>query len=244
VTEPDQPSSPFARRGFIAAGLVVALLVIAGLVVAFTGDDDSSTPRAGGSTAATASPSASASSSNSSGCDQPVGDQLPPVAAPTNEWELVGKLVAPTDPDGEGPGRTATNGLRSCFSHDPTGALFASVNWLGTTSDADQLALALDSLTAPGPGRDAMANMLASDPSAVIGDGGYQVAGFTFLTYTGDVAMLNLAVDVVGGQQAALPMTLQWSGSDWLVQLPADGKVIAGLQILDSLTGYVTWSGA
>jgi len=245
VTDPDQTSSPFARRGFIVAGVVVALLLIAAVAVVFTGGgNDSKAPRAQAGQQTAATTPAQSSSSTSSGCHQPAGYQLPPVAAPANKWELVGKLVAPSDPTGAGPGKKSSDGLRSCFAHDPTGALFAAVNWLGTTSSADLLSSALTTLTAPGPGRDAMRAKLASDPSAVIGDGGYQVAGFSFLTYTGDVAMMNLAVDVVGGRQAAIPMTLQWSGHDWLVQLPADGKVLAGLQILDNLTGYVPWSGA
>lgn len=242
MTEPDQTASPFARRGFVAAGVVVALIVVAAVVVGIRGGGDSDpAPQAGAPSVAAP---ASTSAASSGGCDQPEGSQLPPVAAPDSDWELVGKLVAPTDPDGAGPGKTTPAGLRTCFAHDPTGALFAAVNWLGTTSDADQLTAALEEITAPGPGRDAMSNKLASDPSAVIGTGGYQVAGFTFLTYTGDVAMMNLAVDVTGGKQAALPMTLQWSGTDWLLQLPADGKVIAQLQVLDSLAGYVPWSGA
>ena len=243
MTEPDNTTSPFARHGFIAAAVVVALVIVAAVVLAFTGGDDSApAPQAGG-TSTTAAPATSAAA-DSGDCDQPEGDQLPPVAAPVNDWELVGKLVAPTDPEAAGPGQVTDEGLRTCFAHDPTGALFAAVNWLATTSDAELLSAALQDVTAPGPGRDAMSSKLASDPVAVIGDGGYQLAGFTFLSYTGEVAMMNLAVDVAGSGQAAFPMTLQWSGSDWLVQLPADGKVLAGLQPLRSLAGYVPWSGA
>ena len=242
MTEPDQPRSPYARRGFIAAGAVVALIVVAALAVAFTGGDDSKPPRADGGPAA--STPSQFSSASSSGCDQPAGSQLPPVAAPQNKWELVGKLVAPTAPDGAGPGKTAPNGLRSCFAHDPTGALFAAVNWFGYTSDAAQLTAALNSLTAPGPGRDRLIELTANDPASVIGEGGYQVAGFSYLTYTGDVAMMNLALDVAGTGQVTLPVTLQWSGTDWLVEVPADGQITAGLKPLDNLAGYVPWSGA
>ena len=244
MTEPDQPRSPFTRRGFIAAGAVVALIVVAALAVAFTGGDDSKPPRAEGGPAA-ATPSQS-SSANSSGCDQPAGSQLPPVAAPQSKWELVGKLVAPTAPDGAGPGKTAPNGLRSCFAHDPTGALFAAVNWLGTTTDEQLAPLAFESLTAPGPGRDTVQRMFAADPSSVLGKnpGGFQVSGFTFLTYTGDVAMMNIAVASLGGGQGSLPVTLQWSGSDWMLELPADGQIGNQIQRLDSLAGYVPWSGS
>ena len=245
MTEPDNTTSPFARRGFIAAAVVVALVIVAAVVVALTGgggDSDDVPVGVGGP--ATFTPPTSTSAAASGECDQPEGSQTPPVAAPVNEWELVGKLVAPTDPEGAGPGQVTDEGLRTCFAHDPTGALFAAVNWLGMTSTVEDMQLAIENLTAPGPGRDVVSGLLETDPDQVLGKGGYQVSGFTFLTYTGDVAMISLAVNIAGTGQAAFPVTLQWSGSDWLVQLPADGKFLVGLSVLDSLAGYVPWSGS
>ena len=244
MTEPDNTTSPFARRGFIAAAVVVALVIVAAVVVALSGGDDSTpAPQAGGTpTTAPASPA----DENSGDCDQPEGPQTPPVAAPINEWELVGKLAAPSDPDGAGPGSVTDEGLRTCFAHDPTGALFAAVNWIGTTTDAELAEAAANDLTAPGPGRDVVLAAFADDPSTVVGDasGGFQVTGFSFLAYTGDVAMISLALGLVGGGQASMPVTLEWSGSDWLMQLPADGNVGTGIQELPTLAGYVPWSGA
>ncbi|GAB4082765.1 hypothetical protein GCU67_20285 [Modestobacter muralis] len=243
MTEPDNDPSPFARRGFIAAAVVVALVIVAAVVVIFTGGDDSAPAPVAGGTSNTAAPTTSAPA-DSGECDQPEGDQLPPVAAPVNDWELVGKLVAPTDPDGAGPGQVTAEGLRTCFSHDPTGALFAAVNWMGMTSTVEDMQLAVDNLTAPGPGADAVNGLLETEPDAVLGVGGYQISGFTFLTYTGDVAMLDLAVTTSDGVQGAIPLTLQWSDDDWLMQLPADGNFGAGTRPLDSLAGYVPWSGS
>ncbi|NEK96590.1 hypothetical protein GCU67_20825 [Modestobacter muralis] len=242
MTEPDNTTSPFARRGFIAAAVVVALVVIAAVVVAISGGGDSDDVPVGVGGPATAP--ATSASADAGDCDQPEGDQLPPVAAPANEWELVGKLVAPTDPDGAGPGKVSDEGLRTCFAHDPTGALFAAVNWFGMTSDVESMTAALEEITAPGPGRDKLAGLLETDPTSVLGKGGYQVAGFTFLSYTGDVAMLNLALDIAGTGQASLTATLEWSGDDWLLQLPADGEIGSSIKPLSSLAGYVPWSGA
>lgn len=244
MTEPDNTTSPFARRGFIAAAVVVALVVIAAVVVAISGGGDSDDVPVGVGGPATAP--ATSASADAGDCDQPEGDQLPPAAAPTNEWELVGALVAPTDPDAAGPGNVSDEGLRSCFAHDPTGALFAAVNWLGSTTDPELAPLALEELTAPGPGRDTLQAAYASDPTSVFGNdpGGFQVTGFSYLTYTGDVAMMNLAIGLVGGGQASVPVTLEWSGQDWLVQVPADGNFGAGIDALPTLAGYVPWSGA
>jgi hypothetical protein len=240
VTEPDKSNSFFARRGFVAAAAFVALVLVALIVVVLTGGGrPDPTPQVGVGGPATFTPPAS-----DGGCDQPEGDQLPPVAAPNNEWELVGKLVAPTDPDGAGPGKVSDEGLRTCFAHDPTGALFAAVNWFGMTSDVESMTAALEEITAPGPGRDKLAGLLETDPTSVLGKGGYQVAGFTFLSYTGDVAMLNLALDIAGTGQASLTATLEWSGDDWLLQLPADGEIGSSIKPLSSLAGYVPWSGA
>ena len=99
---------------------------------------------------------------------------------------------------------------------------------------------------APGPGRDTLQAAYASDPTSVFGNdpGGFQVTGFSYLTYTGDVAMMNLAIGLVGGGQASVPVTLEWSGQDWLVQVPADGNFGAGIDALPTLAGYVPWSGA
>lgn len=242
MTEPDTTTSPFARRGFIAAAVVVALVIVAAVVVIFTGGDDSSpAPQAIGTSGAAP---VSTAAEDSGDCDQPEGSQTPPVAAPVNEWELVGKLVVPTDPDGAGPGQVSAEGLRSCFAHDPTGALFAAVNWMGMTSTVEDMQLAVDNLTAPGPGRDVLDGLLDTDPDRVLGKGGYQVAGFTFLTYTGDVAMISLAVTTTQGGQGSIPLTLEWSEDDWLMQLPADGNFGAGIGQLTSLAGYVPWSGA
>lgn len=244
MTEPDQTTSPFARRGFIAAAVVVALIVVAAVVLAFTGGDSDSdpAPQAGGSATAPATTSAVGSGE----CDQPRGPQTPPVTAPTTDWELVGTLVAPTDPDGAGPGKVTDDGLRTCFAHDPTGALFAAVNWIGSTTNAELAEAAAEDLTAPGPGRDVILAAFANDPSSVVGDesGGIQITGFSFMAYTGDVAMISLAIGLVGEGQASMPVTLEWSGTDWLMQLPADGNIAAGIQALPSLAGYVPWSGA
>ena len=241
MTEPDNTTSPFARRGFITAAVVVALVVIAAVVVALSGgDSDDVSVGVGGPATAPAS----SAPANSGECDQPEGSRTPPVAAPVNEWELVGKLVAPTDPDGAGPGQITDEGLRTCFAHDPTGALFAAVNWMGMTSTVEDMQLAVDNLTAPGPGRDVVDGLLETDPEKVLGKGGYQVAGFTFLTYTGDVAMISLAVTTAQGGQGSIPLTLEWSDDDWLMQLPADGNFGAGIGQLSSLAGYVPWSGA
>jgi hypothetical protein len=244
VTEPDNTTSPFARRGFIAAAVVVALVIVAAVVVIFTGGDDGDEVPVGVGGPATAP--ATSASADSGECDQPEGSQTPPVAAPVNEWELVGKLVAPTDPDGAGPGQVSDDGLRTCFAHDPTGALFAAVNWVATTTDPALVGPATEQLTAPGPGRDVILGALQNGPAEVIGDdpGGFQVTGFSFLTYTGDVAMINLAIALVGSGQASFPVTLEWSGDDWLMQIPADGNFGTGIQELPSLTGYVPWSGA
>ena len=245
MTEPDTTTSPFARRGFIAAAVVVALVVAAAVVLVFTGGTDSTpAPQAGGPTTTTAPTTSPAA--DTAGCNQPEGSQVPPVAAPVNDWELVGKLIAPTDPDGAGPGRISAEGLRSCFAHDPTGALFAAVNWLGTTTAPQLVGPAAESLTAPGPGRDVILAALANSPEDVIGasPGGFQVTGFSYLTYTGDVAMISMAIALVGNGQASVPVTLQWSGEDWLMQIPADGNFGTGIQELPTLTGYVPWSGA
>lgn len=248
MTDPAETTGqPTRRRGInrksaILIGVLAAVLVILIVVVtiAVASGGDGPTTAAGPDSAAPA-----ASAEDSETCDQPAGSQTPPTTAPVSSWELVGAVIAPTDPEAAGPGRVDDTGLRRCFAHDPVGALYAAVNWMGSLTDRElaEAASADDGITAPGPGLEAFrAELAASTPEDFADSGDFQIVGFRYRTYTGDDALVNIAIGVVGGGMATFPMPLHWSGEDWQLQLPLDGNLPNTSDALSSLTNYVEWS--
>lgn len=247
MTEAEKQRSPFTRPAFIGSACIVGLVLLLGAGILVFGQKD---PAPGPSAAAPTTPSSTATAATSSrpagGCDLPAGSQTVPVTAPTDTvWELVGTVAAPTDPSTVGPAVVdPTTGLRTCFARDPLGALYASVNFLASITDPDQLRAAMTTLTSPGPGQDTVLAQLAADSGGVgAGATRYQVAGFTFLSYSGTTAVLSVAIQA-GGGYAGVPVTLQWEDGDWKVQLPPDGDYASRATQLPNLTGYAPWAGA
>jgi hypothetical protein len=251
VTTPDdKPSSPFTTPRFVIAAAVVVLVAVLGVGLVFFGgndDTDPTPPTASGTSSSASSPAGTSAAEPAGGdCDLPAGDQTVPVTTPTDtDWELVGTVAAPTAPDTVGPAVVDPDtGLRSCYAASPLGALYASVGFLAATTDLDQLPGAASELTADGPGRDSLIALVERDPRQVVGSnpGGYQIAGYTFLNYSDDVASLRLAINA-NGTLASLPITVIRQNGDWRVDLPPDGDLAAGTEQLPTLAGYVLWSG-
>jgi len=238
--------SPWTQPGFIAAAAaVVALIVLLGLIVAFTGDSGGDDPGSAARPPAAVPPKSSASNPDDSVCGLNPGSQAVPIAAPHARWELVGRMVAPSSPDTVGP-RIREHGIRSCFAHSPTGALYASVNLAATATDPARWESLARRLLADGPGRDRALQDIASEkadpaPSSV------QIAGFSFRTFESDTAAVNLALRVDAGDTAfyaRLPTTMKWEKGDWKFVVADNGDPFADLSRIPDLSGYTAWSGA
>ncbi|MEU2205476.1 hypothetical protein ABZ469_14165 [Microbacterium oleivorans] len=232
----DTPS-PFRSRGFIVAAAVVGLIamiaVVALIAGLLNGDDDATPPTP------TSTPAESTT---------PVGDDDPSVcgltavedsssltAAPTNTWELVGTMAAPTETE-VGPG-AVDDSLRSCFARTAEGALFAAVNFVATGTDAN-LGPRLIDLVAPGPGRDALE---AQDSAGSSSSLRAQVAGFKVAAYS---ATIDLALNYSDGSLVSVPLKLQWVEGDWKVEMTTSGDLPLAPAGLQNLGGYIPWSGA
>lgn len=245
------PSSPWARRRWLVAAAGVALLVACTLVLVLRGPAGPAPTAA--TTPSTSAPSTSAAaaggvepaggaSTQPSVCGLPAGDQLVPVTPPEpTDWVLVGTMAAPQAASSTGPGLTRS-GLRSCYAHSPLGALYAAAGFLAATTDPALRLPAARDLTAHGQGRDrAVALLATSDPGP--GTTGPQVAGFAFLNYDPDTAVVDIALHV-RGDAVHLPVTLRWQEGDWKVALPDSGLPFTAIQQLPTLSGYVPWTGA
>ena len=236
-----QPENPFARRGFVAAAIVVGVIVLAGVIVLVTsltspkGDPVVQPTNTGGPVAA---------GDDKSICGlEGFEEESTLTEAPDTEWELVGTVAAPTDPEGAGPGVIAADGFRSCYAHTAQGALYFTVNFLAIGTDAtirDQL---ID-LVQAGPGRDAAQE--AQENST--GDSGSgiraQVAGFKIGSYDGDSATVDRARNTSTGVLVSQPIKLVWEAGDWKVIFAEDGTLPLEPAQLQSLGGYIPWAGA
>jgi hypothetical protein len=240
MTEPtvNEDQNPLTKPKFIISAVVVAIIVALGIILALV-------PRGGGT--ASPEPSTTSTSTNSgqptamsaaSVCGLPPGDQTKPATTLTDtKWELVGKIAAPTSPTQFGPGKTEANGLRSCFAHSPTGALYAAAN-MTALSSAGKADLVYQQLAVPSPERDAV---LKSSPTAAPNSVTAQLAGFTFRSYEADRAVIDLAFKGANGTFVSIPVPLQWYEGDWKFVVPATGDT--GARQLSDLSGYVEWAG-
>lgn len=238
---PDE-QSPWTQPWFIASAVVVLVIVLLGVWLTVTRPDEPAAPQTASEPTASSTPSSGAPKGEST-CGLPAGDQTVPVLAPDTEWELVAKLAVPTAPEGAGPGRV-DDGLRTCFSRDPLGALYASVNLLAMTTDPATRTQAAETLLAPGPGREEVLRSL-SEPGALDQGTGpaFQVAGFTFLNYDRTSASIDLALQAAG-RYVHFPITMRWVAGDWKALAPISGQIFESMQPLPELTGYVAWNGA
>lgn len=243
----DQAASP-GRRGWVVAGVFLVVLLTVGLLLVLVPSGDREPVVGGDSSSPTTAAAPSQAPVAAEACELPAGDQTVPVVPPADtQWELVGRVVAPTAPEVYGP--AVTEPVRSCFARNPTGALYAAVNALATTTLPDAPRLLAEDLGAEGPGRDAALSQLPVDGSPVpAGDAAAQVqlAGFQFLSYTEDETVIDLALlGVTDGQTvtAHTAFTLRWERDDWRIVHNPDGAPFSTIQVLPSLAGYVPWSG-
>lgn len=244
----EEAPNPWTQRGFVASAVVVALIAVLGLFLAFagpSGGNGNAAPRAITPTTTT-SPSAGSNTppASDSACGLPAGDQAVPRTAPKNtNWELVGTMAAPTAPDTHGPGRV-DDGLRSCYAHSPTGALYAAANFVAATTVPDRREAAVRELAAEGPGRNAALAAIKREGEQRADGSGTQIAGFTFLNYGSETSVVDLAFRTSSGAFAHMPMSLRWQNGDWKVVFPDDGDLGHTIKPLPDLTGYARWGGA
>jgi hypothetical protein len=241
-TESTTESSPFTKPGFIIAAVLVVALIAASVVIFLLPKGENGaqpTPSAPG-TSGTAAASSSAAVAGSSVCGLPASAETSLGAAPETKWELVGTMAAPTDPK-IGPGKTDAQGIRSCFAHTPTGALYAAVNLWALGSDPSKERAIAEQLAAKGPGREA--GMKAPQTQAPSSSVKIQIAGFN-VSYTANQAVVDLAFKADNGALASVRTTLLWQDGDWKGVVADNGAPLEEPRQIRDLSGFIPWSGA
>lgn len=238
MSDSAQQPSPFTRPGFIAAAIVLVLIVVGGGIAIFAGLN--SAPDPDPTSTSTSGPGPSAEDESVCGLDG-FETESTLTDAPDNEWELVGTVAAPTDPE-VGPG-VVDDGFRTCFAHTAEGALFAAVNYVALSSDP-RLQPRLWTLLEEGPVRDQAEEASGSGASAP-SSSRLQVAGFRVLEYTGQTAVIDVAWQVTSPESGLLSMPIEftWQAGDWRLATTDTGLPYSPAA-LQSLGGYTPWSGA
>lgn len=259
--------SPFAGRGFVASAIVVGALVVCALVWVFSRSDGepSQTTRPPVTTAtptatptrdpvATPEPTRTPTTTptaapTAGGCRNPHPDRNLPLAAPRDvTWTFDGGLMIPLQPAGAGPSTTDSDGIRRCYAHSPTGAVLAAMVTLGQIRNPQLTEQMIKRRVAPGPGRNAALGPARSVTTTPRTDDGLpvQFAGFKFIDYTGNRAIVSIAVRVDPRSVGSLPVKLAWSGGDWKLVLAPDGSINGNTapDQLASLDGYIRFGGA
>ena len=242
-SQPNEPN-PFTSRRFILAAVIVGVVLLCAVVLVVSSViNGQAKPTAGPTAGPTSSPSTSTvNEADRSTCGLPGFQKSGTLTqAPNSKWELVGTVAAPTDPKGSGPGKVESSGFRSCFAHTPTGAVYAAANIIAMGSDSSLRHEVSDKLVVPGPGRDAALAAAGSSSETTVR---YHVAGFRLLSYDGSQAKVDIAVNAATGQLVSFVEDLQWSDGDWKVTLDKTGNMPIPPSPLQSLGGYIPWSGA
>ncbi|MEJ8662308.1 hypothetical protein [Streptomyces sp. MS1.AVA.4] len=236
------PSSPFASRWWQASGLFLAVLLVAAVVVILTtGQNESSNDAAPGD-GASPSPSASSGTGSDGDCPDLAGSQTMPRTAPPADWQLVRSAAVPVSKEA-GPAKVEGDVAR-CYAHSPTGALVAAAQ-IGTRYLVAEDWQTVMKEQTYGDGKDLLLEKREAfekeQPSVapVPGELG-QIAGFQYVTYTEQTAVLQVVTRFGSGVLQTSTLTLRWHGGDWQLEIPA---VSPPQRTVDDLSGYVPWGG-
>ncbi|MGO3649996.1 hypothetical protein [Agrococcus casei] len=252
MTANDNPS-PFKRPGFLIAASVVVLLIVAavalgvGNLIGSNSSAEDTTPsptttateptEAAPDETESPEPTDAAETDSVCGLDGTVLegrlDQ-----GPETDWAYSGVYAYPTS-DEYGPG--LDNPVRHCFQHSPEGAVVMVANAIIPQSDEAARQAWLDHVLAPGPYQQEIRDSSSPSDNTANTDVRLEVRGFRLLEYTGDKAVVDIAVRGSSqGESVFLSgvYSLVWHEGDW--KISGDKPWQPPSQIPD-LSGYTSW---
>lgn len=165
----------------------------------------------------------------------------PLLVAPEVTWHVFSGVPLPYSEAGP---RSVDGPVFAGYERSPTGALLAAAH-LGTrsllTPGSGWLGV-VEAQVLPGPGRDAFVAVREEvdklDPPGTYG----QPAGFRFVAFTPDVAVLQeVSRFSLTGRLQVTTTTLRWVDGDWRLELQPDGSASPTAQSVQDLDGFVVW---
>lgn len=231
--EDDYEDDERRNRSVLAAAAVVTVIAVVAAWLIW--------PR-GGDTPATGQPDPAPLAD---GCPTMPSNENIPTTAPPVTWEVFNGAVLPVSAE-HGPA-VVEGPIARCYSHTPTGALIAAVqiNVRSLVDPAGGLSVVREQMV-PGEGREALAEALRKRgaPGEVSGTpvGFCQVAGYRFVTYTPEEAVVALAADC-GQAFQVTELRVQWRGGDWHQVREPDGSSSPTVASARDLRGFTVWRG-
>ncbi|MGC8628424.1 MAG: hypothetical protein ACP5VR_12910, partial [Acidimicrobiales bacterium] len=70
-----------------------------------------------------------------------------------------------------------------------------------------------------------------------------QIAGFSFVSYSPQTAVIDIVVRYQSGAMGVAPFTVEWLDGDWELSPTPGGEVSGPAQQVSSTVGYIAWSG-
>jgi hypothetical protein len=132
------------------------------------------------------------------------------------------------------------------FEQTPTGALIAAaqISSRFLISPGQDWRKVVKDQVAPDAGRDAYVDKRAKVTVSTVAPGTYgQFAGFRFVTYSSETAVIQYVTRFTNGNLQVTTDTVRWIDGDWKLQLQPDGSPSPTAQGVTSLTGFVPWGG-
>ena len=249
-------SSGAVSGGAVVAGAAAVLLLLGAGSVALFGGGDPATVAPPPSLARPSSPSRPAAATTPStglvSGVQPAGAAYaspviePLLTAPPVTWELFSGVALPYSPTA-GP-HTVDGPVYAGYQRSQVGALIAAAQ-LGTRSlltPGQGWREVSGRQLLPGPGRAVFLAARATVDELTVPPGTYgQFAGFRVVTFTPDVAVLQLVSRfALTGRLQLTTTTVRWVGGDWRLELQPDGGSSPTAQAVPNLDGFVVWGGA
>ncbi len=249
-------ASALQSRGFVFSAAGVGLLMLASvflILATITGQHAPSARRlvpgrqsGGGVTPATGGRASGDAVTplfdDPRGCSLSAGSQAVPIAAPVSGWVLVGTMAAPTEPSTIGP-QKSIDGLRVCFAHSPSGALFAAASFWAEATAVPQTVL-YGKLAADTPAR-AVAVAQAQGSTQRLQDidgdpGNPSISGFQYTAYTPAEADLSIVLSGPAGEQVSLPCSMLWQDGYWRLVIPPSQQLASAAVM--SMDHFVSWA--
>ena len=173
--------------------------------------------------------------------EQPENDEIP-VSGPETEWEVFHGAVLPTSVD-HGPAIVEGDVAR-CYSHTPTGALIAASQFGPRSLISLDTRAVVEAGSVDGPGQaQLIEDMERTGPIEQVAPGDFcQTAGFRFISYTPDEAIMSVAAKCPGGFQLR-EVSTQWVDGDWKVVLDDSGSSVSSVSTINSLSDLTKWAG-
>jgi hypothetical protein len=192
-------------------------------------------PTATPSTAPTATPSAARTATPSA---------VPTTTPSDVPWTLYKGVAVPMSKT-DGP-LLVSGDVARCYADAPLGAVIAAWQFVTRAVCGDDWRSVVAQEAVPGP--DANAFVAAHQSGRVqcggsSGGGHVQLAGFSVVGYSPQLAVVQLAERSPQNALAAMSVTMRWQDGDWKVAFQPGGAMAAGWHPIDNLDGLIPWTG-